>query len=77
MARVDIGSHNSHKPPSSDSPYTEPKEKTKSRRKTSGKGPVVKKIIRGITFSRLTIPIARLLYQSMEHASAAEILKTL
>ena len=38
-ARLDEDSHNSHKPPSSDSPYTEPEEKTKSRRKKSGKKP--------------------------------------
>lgn len=38
-ARMDEDSHNSHKPPSSDSPYTQPNEKPKSRRKRSGKTP--------------------------------------
>jgi len=38
-ARLDEDSHNSHKPPSSDNPFAEPEEKTKSRRKKSGKKP--------------------------------------
>ena len=38
-ARLDEDSHNSHKPPSSDGPYTEPEKKTKTRRKKSGKKP--------------------------------------
>ena len=37
--RLDADSHNSHKPPSSDNPYTKPENKTKSTRKKSGKKP--------------------------------------
>ena len=37
--RLNEDSHNSHKPPSSDNPYTKPENKTKSTRKKSGKKP--------------------------------------
>ena len=37
--RLDEDSHNSHKPPSSDNPYTKPEKKTKSRRKRIDKKP--------------------------------------
>ena len=37
--RLDADSHNSHKPPSSDNPYTKPEHETKSTRKKSGKKP--------------------------------------
>ena len=38
-SQLNKNSHNSHKPPSSDNPYTKPEKKTKSNRKSSGKKP--------------------------------------
>ena len=45
--RLNEDSHNSHKPPSSDNPYTKPENKTKSVRKKSGKKPGGQKGHRG------------------------------
>ena len=69
--RLNEDSHNSHKPPSSDNPYTKSENKTKSTRKKSGKSPGGQKGHKGHHLQQVDNPTIRLLLSLREPADAA------